>query len=244
MRRMEAVVTTATEQTEKAKALAEAQPEVQLPPAANVIEALTRVMRELPAIGKDQEASQKQGGYAYRGIEQITRHTQGLFAKHGIVFVPHVRSYDVREIVVNSNPWTDTYELVEYTVYGPGGLEDRITVGPVLAIGRDNSDKGANKCLTQAFKYALLQALCISDAKDDGDADTHVAEVRGPREPAPPRGGVKTCEFCGGSMAGENRPAVLGPGRVAHEKCANAPAGPDPELAPGPGQQTIDGGET
>lgn len=147
-------------------------------PASNVVTALSRVMRDLPGIGKDSQASQQQGGYSYRGIEQITVHTQGLFARHGVVFVPHVRSYEVRDLVVNGKPWTDVYEMVEYTVYGPGGVEDRITVGPILAIGRDNSDKGGNKCLTQAFKYALLQALSISDAKDDGDGHTNEADAR------------------------------------------------------------------
>lgn len=146
--------------------------------AANVVEALSRVMADLPAIGRDQTASQQQGGYAYRGIEQITKHTQGLFAEHGIVFVPRVVSYEIRDLMVNNKPWTDTVELVEYTVYGPGGVDDHITVGPILAVGRDNSDKGGNKCLTQAFKYALLQTLCISDAKDDGDNQSHEADAR------------------------------------------------------------------
>lgn len=146
--------------------------------AANVIEALCRVARDLPAIGRDQQASAQQGGYAYRGIEQITKHVQSLFAEHGVVFTPHVRSYEVRDLVINGKPWTDIYEMVEYTVYGPGGVEDRITVGPILAVGRDNSDKGGNKCLTQAFKYALIQALTISDAKDDADGATHEADSR------------------------------------------------------------------
>ncbi len=135
----------------------------------NVIEALLCVMRALPAIGKDQQASAAQGGYSYRGIEAITAHTQSLFASYGVLFVPRVVRWEIRDIVVNGKPWTDTVEEVEYTVYGPGGVEDTIIVGPLLAIGRDNADKGGNKCLTQAFKYALIQALCISDAKDDSD---------------------------------------------------------------------------
>lgn len=153
---------------------------------AHVIEALTRVMADLPGIGKDSQASAQQGGYSYRGIEQITQHTQGLFARHGVVFIPRVVHYEIRDLVVNGKPWTDTVELVEYDVYGPGGVEDRITVGPVLAIGRDNSDKGANKCLTQAFKYALLQALSISDAKDDADGTTHEADAAPVEDPAVP----------------------------------------------------------
>lgn len=167
---------TVSELAEKAETIADHSPIVEAP-APHVVEALRRVMRDLPGIGKDQQASQQQGGYAYRGIEQITQHTQGLFAKHGIVFAPRVVHFEIRDVVVNQKPWTDTVELVEYDVYGPQGIEDKIVVGPILAIGRDNSDKGANKCLTQAYKYALLQALSISDAKDDADGTTHEADA-------------------------------------------------------------------
>lgn len=167
---------TASELAKKAEAIADHSPAVEAP-APHVVEALRRVMRDLPGIGKDQQASQQQGGYAYRGIEQITQHTQGLFAKHGIVFAPRVVHFEIRDVVVNQKPWTDTVELVEYDVYGPQGIEDKIVVGPILAIGRDNSDKGANKCLTQAYKYALLQTLSISDAKDDADGTTHEADA-------------------------------------------------------------------
>src|SRR5687768_6090757 len=109
-------------------------------------------MAELPAIGKDSKADLRQGGYAYRGIEAITREVQPLLAKYGVTFVPRIVSYEIRDILVNDKPWTDTVALVEYDVYGPGGPTDKITVGPLLAIGRDNSDKGRNKVATQAFK--------------------------------------------------------------------------------------------
>jgi hypothetical protein len=167
----------ASAQTAAARKIADDAPLVEVGYAPNVIVALLRVMRDLPGIDKDQTAAAQQGGYAYRGIEQITRHTQGLFASHGVVFAPRVVHHEIRDLTVNNKPWTDTVELVEYDVYGPGGIEDRITIGPILAIGRDNSDKGANKCMTQAFKYALLQALSISDAKDDADGETHEADL-------------------------------------------------------------------
>jgi hypothetical protein len=145
---------------------------------SNVVEALQAVMADLPAIGKDSKADPRQGGYAYRGIEAITREVQPLFAKYGVVFAPHVLSYEIRDIVVNDKPWTDTVAMIAYTVYGPGGAEDHIEVGPFLTIGRDNSDKGGNKCATQAFKYALLQVLCISDQKDDTDHGSPEADHR------------------------------------------------------------------
>lgn len=154
---------------------------------ANVVEAVAAVIDELPAIGRDGRASQQQGGYAYRGIEQITAAAAPLFAKYGVVFVPQVLAMEIRELVVNGKPWTDTILTVRYRICGPGGPDDFVEA-TVVGIGRDNSDKGANKALTQAFKYALIQTLCIADAKDDGDGATHEADAApDPRTlPAPP----------------------------------------------------------
>ncbi len=149
------------------------------PRAENVIEALARVIRDLPGIGKDDVSPQ---GYGFRGIEAITKVTQRLLAKHCVIFTPHrILNREVINLTVNGRPWTDERLTVLWRVYGPGGREDFIEL-EIPAIGRDNSDKGANKAMTQAFKYALLPTLCISDAKDDGDGQTHEAELP-PAEP-------------------------------------------------------------
>lgn len=143
---------------------------------ANVIQALARVMAELPGIAKGETSEQ---GYQYRGIESITREAQQLLGRYCVVFVPRVVSRVVKDLVINQRPWTEDQAEIVYTVYGPGGVEDRIEVGPLVALGRDNSDKGMNKAMTQAFKYALLQTLCIGDHKDDADADeAHVADAK------------------------------------------------------------------
>lgn len=185
--------------TEKAQEIADHTPDVTVQRPQNVAQALAKVMGELPAIGKEGKADPKQGGYAYRGIEQITREAQRLFSKYGVVFVPRVTSHEIKNIVVADKPWTDTILTVEYDVLGPSHgsrflgtavsdhldavVEDKITAGPFLGIGRDNSDKGANKAMTQTFKYCLLQLLCISDAKDDTDGQTHEADA--PAQPLP-----------------------------------------------------------
>lgn len=151
---------------QKPKASTEAVPE--RPAPSNVVQALCRVMEDLPGIGKDNRSEQ---GYQYRGIEAITAHTQELFGRYGVVFVPRVLQRTVKEFPINSKPWTEDCLEVVYRVYGPGGTADFIDVGPVIGLGRDNSDKGANKAMTQAFKYALLQTLCVGDGKDDTDKD-------------------------------------------------------------------------
>lgn len=138
------------------------------PMPTNVIAALARVMGDLPGIGRTEHSEQ---GYDYRGIESITRHAQSLFARYGIVFVPRVVSRTTRELSINNRPWTEEQMEIVYRVYGPGGVDDFIEVGPLIGLGRDNSDKGCNKSMTQAYKYALIQTLCIGDAKDDADRE-------------------------------------------------------------------------
>src|SRR5262245_31192858 len=171
------------EPVEETEPVEEREPE---PPAENVIVALARVMRDLPGISKGMQAAPDQGGYSYRGIEQITAVAQKLLAREQIVPTPKVLSWE-RDIVHvgssnNRKEWHDERMMIEYTfVHGPSMTTH--VVGPLPAIGRDGTDKGTNKCLTQAFKYTLIQSLCIGDPADDADGKTHEAE---PRDTPPP----------------------------------------------------------
>ena len=143
---------------------------------AGPIEALNAVMAEMPGVPKGRKADPKQGGYAYRGIEDITLALQPLLAKHGVVFIPHVDLVEIKDITVADKPWTDTILSVSYTIRSTGS-DEPIVCGPFIGIGRDNSDKGANKAMTQAWKYCLLQLLCIADQDDDADGTHQPAQV-------------------------------------------------------------------
>ena len=135
----------------------------------HVIAALSAVMNDLPAIGKGDKSPQ---GYQYRGIEAITKQLQPLLSKHGVVIVPNATIVKVEHSPAMKEGWTDTFLDCEWTIYGPGGVDDRI-VARTTGIGRDNSDKGANKAATQAFKYLLLQMLSIADKADDADGASY-----------------------------------------------------------------------
>jgi hypothetical protein len=165
------------------------------PPAEHVVAALARVMGELGGIGKDMNSPQ---GYSYRGIEQITARAQTLFAKHGVVVVPTIVGWhEPTLLTVNGKPWTDERITVRFRFYGPGGSEDyvdAVTVG----IGRDNADKGTNKAMSQAFKYALLQVLCIGDSSADTDGHD-AANADGSHTPqAQPSGPVVSAGIANG----------------------------------------------
>ena len=153
------------------------------PPPTNVIQALARIKAELPAFDKNKNAPANMGGYAYRGIEAITAAASKLEAKYGVVWVPRVMKCETKELIINSKPWTDTTLTVEYDIYGPEGVNDKIVCGPLIGIGRDNSDKGANKSETQTFKMAMTEVYCISDQTADTDGTTHEADA--PAQPKP-----------------------------------------------------------
>lgn len=152
-------------------------------PAVDVIGAIRAVMAELEGIDKGGTAPAKMGGYKFRGIEQILGATQKLCAKHGVVFAPHVRETTITHLTINGQDWTDTRLLVSYDVYGPGGNNDSVPVGPVVGIGRDNTDKGSSKAMSTAYKQVLTQIFQIGDSSTDTEHTS--AEATGPTTPPP-----------------------------------------------------------
>jgi hypothetical protein len=143
----------------------------------NVIEAIARVMADMKGVGKDQQ--NRDQGYSFRGIEDVTATLQPVLGKHCVVIVPHEIEHRRESFTVKSGAtWTDDFIKIEYEIYGPGGVEDRLPkpAGPFLGVGRDNSDKGANKARSMAYKYMLTEVFCIGDKKDDADETTPPTE--------------------------------------------------------------------
>lgn len=154
---------------------------------ANVIQALARVIEEMPAVAKDaQYSGGGSGTYSYRSIEAVTAAAQHLLGKYGLVPCPRVVSRKTIDVQVGGKPWTQDELEIVYRFYGPGGVEDYIDVGPVWGLGRDNSDKGTNKASTQAYKVALIQLLCVGDSRHDADSERAENDDR-PAPPPPPK---------------------------------------------------------
>lgn len=158
-------------------------------------QALAAVIAELPGIGKGDRSPE---GYQYRGIEAITKHVQPLLAKHGVVFIPKATVNEVRPSPAMKEGWQDVYMTVEWTIVGPDGST---LLAQTQGIGRDRADKGANKAMTQAFKYLLLDVLCIADAKDDADGQTYEHDRYERQEVPPPPAGWKDHDECSAAHA-------------------------------------------
>jgi len=148
---------------------------------ATVVEKLSLIMDALPGIGKDERSPE---GYSYRGIEAIAKHLQPLLAKHGVIISPLSTMVSQNPSTAMKEGWSDTILDVEWRIYGPAGDHiDARTQG----IGRDKSDKGAAKALTQARKNLLLSLFSIADKADDADGQTyeHDRKPEGEAKPEP-----------------------------------------------------------
>lgn len=147
-------------------------------PAINVIDAINRVKRDLPGIGKTD--SSRDVPYHFRGIETLTAHLQPLTAKHGIVIMP-CKSEELPssyEYSTSTNSvWHETHIHFQWAVYGPGGCSD-VIYGESIGYGRDRDDKGASKAQTQAFKEFLIKLFCIGDKSADPDANVSEEQTR------------------------------------------------------------------
>jgi hypothetical protein len=143
----------------------------------NVIEAIARVMAELPDIPKDQDMGTPgdRQHYKYRSIEAIEAHASRLMGRYGLIDVPIEIRRKVEPISKGSGNWTrDTIEL-RYRIYGPGGKDDWIETpaegqGYYTALADDNSDKGTNKGMTQGRKQLVIELFHIGDNKSDPDS--------------------------------------------------------------------------
>ena len=136
----------------------------------HIYQAISNIMQEVPAIGKDKE--NKQQGFKYRGIDDVMNVFQPLLAKHKVFIVPQVIEQKREERVTKSGTQL-LYSIctVKYTFYAEdGSYVEAITVGE----GMDSGDKATNKAMAIAMKYALFQVFCIptQDDPDEGTPET------------------------------------------------------------------------
>lgn len=157
----------------------------------SVHEAIAAVIRDLPAIGKDQRVTDG-AKYMYRGIEQIKAALKPLLAQHGVHYAPTsiVTVDDTTYQSGSGATWQRVRLIVAYRIWGPdGSWIDAVGRGE----GADNSDKACNKAMTTAEKQVLGQVFCIADSDGDPDEsrpDEQVVDTRPMVNMASAKGGL------------------------------------------------------
>ena len=135
----------------------------------NIFESITKIMEEVPAIGKEKENQQQK--FKYRGIDDVMNALQPLLAKHKVFVAPEVLEQQ-REERTTAKGGNLIYSIckIKYKFYAEdGSYIEATTIGE----GMDSGDKATNKAMAIAMKYALFQVFCIpTEEMKDPDAET------------------------------------------------------------------------
>lgn len=146
---------------------------------------LLAVMRDIKGIEKNRKNEAM--GYTYRGIDDVYNELHALFAKHGILVIPEVVSYEKieREVLRNGRKLTavHVYVQVKYTFIDEVGHRMSTFIS---GEGIDTGDKGLYKALSGAQKYLLLQMFLIPTEAivepEDDSLDILADEKEGPKK--------------------------------------------------------------
>lgn len=135
----------------------------------NIYESITKIMEEVPAIGKDKV--NKQQNFKFRGIDDVMNALQPLLSKHKVFIVPEILE-QLREERATKSGGNLIYSIckIKYKFYAEDGtFIEAVTIGE----GMDSGDKATNKAMAIAMKYALFQVFCIpTEEMKDPDSET------------------------------------------------------------------------
>lgn len=162
---------------------------IQMNEQPKIYGAVASIMDEVGAIGKDKRNATQ--GFMYRGIDDVMNTLHPLFAKHHVFLVPECLEHH-REERVKSGGGVLAFTIVKvkYTLYAEDGS---CVSAVVFGEGMDSGDKGTNKAMAIAMKYALFQIFCIpteemvdpdSESPQLGSVITKVLPPPGGKKPA------------------------------------------------------------
>lgn len=137
---------------------------------AQIHELIGKAMGEIGAIGKDSRNNQQ--GFMYRGIDAVYNALNPVMSKYGLFICPEVQDMH-REERTNAKGTVIIYTVltVKYTIYAPDGSNITLTV---MGEGMDTGDKGVNKAMSIAMKYAMFQLFFIpTEELKDPDAEVY-----------------------------------------------------------------------
>lgn len=130
-------------------------------------------------IAKDKTCTQG-ASYKFRGIDDIYNALAPYLAEHGLVILPR---FIGRECVerISKNGGALFYTTVEaefdFVSAEDGSKHTVRTFGEAM----DSGDKGTNKAMSAAYKYAAFQAFCIP-TEGDNDTENQTHEVKPQRQ--------------------------------------------------------------
>lgn len=138
--------------------------------------AICNVAAKLAEVGisKDRTAQTSgQGSYKFRGIDDVYNTLAPYLAEAGLCILPRViQREQVERTSAKGNALFYTTVQMEFAfVSSKDGTSHIVsTFGEAM----DSGDKGTNKAMSAAYKYAAMQAFCIpTEGDNDSENQTH-----------------------------------------------------------------------
>lgn len=149
--------------------------------------ALIEANKKVGAISKDSENYQQK--FKFRGIDDVYNELHPILAECGIVIIPEVVNYEVSEKQGRNGILLYTRATIRHHFTASDGSYVTTTV---VGEAMDSGDKGMNKAMSIALKYALFQLFTIPTREDkDPDATTHELVASPATDPAAKQGDLK-----------------------------------------------------
>lgn len=126
-------------------------------------------MKQIGAIGKDSKNTQQ--NFMYRGVDAVMNALNPVLTENRMFCVPEVLEQHREERQTRSGG-NLIYSILKmrYTLYAEDGSN---VSAVVIGEGMDSADKGSNKAMSVAYKYAMFQIFSIpTEEMRDPDAET------------------------------------------------------------------------
>lgn len=146
--------------------------------------AMSRIIGELPAIGKESENKAQQ--FMFRGIDDVLAALKPLLARHGVHYTPEVleRIAEVRS-TRNGGTLYVVHLHIRFTFYA---LDGSSIVASAWGEGSDSGDKATPKAHTGAQKSALNAVLSLATKESAADDPDRTSPEESTPYVAPPEG--------------------------------------------------------
>lgn len=149
---------------------------------------ISEIMSKVGSIWKDRKNASQ--WYNFRGIDDMYNALNSHLSEVKVFFAPEVLTIEREERATKSG-WVLMYTVItmRFTAYAEDGSSvSTVTIGEAM----DSWDKSANKAMSTAYKYALMQIFCIpTEEEKDTEYQTHEVAPRTYSKPFESKNDVK-----------------------------------------------------
>ena len=137
-------------------------------------------------IAKDKTCTQG-ASYKFRGIDDVYNGLAPFLAEANLCILPRMIARECVERTSKSGGalfYTTVTAEFDFVSAEDSSLH---TVGPMYGEAMDSGDKGTNKAMSAAYKYAAFQAFCIpTEGDNDTENQTHEVKPKGEKAASTP----------------------------------------------------------